>query len=245
VGRVVVAGGNFLYVLGCLRNMSELSGYVDFVKRVAEIQEPTVGMADLEDGAMPSWIRGGTRRQDYKKLSALDMEIIASLKDNVRRPTAEIADSLGVSARTVRRHLETMRSEGSLDFDEPWDVPSGEDMLTVVHVNLRADADRAKVTRRLVSKDPIHAYYFRSFSNLPEFLLGLICSDKMSEIRKILRGIREDEDVLAAIPNLVYLERTYDNWAQRLPALHTRSSRNAGEPLSRPGAGAGQSRLVD
>lgn len=221
VGRVVVAGGNFLYVLGCLRDTSELDNYVEFVKRVGEIPEPTVGMATPNAGIMPDWIDGGNRKRIYKELSHLDLQIIASLKDDARKPIPVIARSLRVSAKTVRRHLENMRIDGSLDFDVPWDFPPGEDMFTVVHVTLRSDAEKSKVGKRLLSKDPIHAYYFRSFSNLPSFLLGLISSDKMSEIRKILREIGEDEDVLTVTPNLIYYERTYDNWFERLPAAST------------------------
>lgn len=237
VGRVVVAGDNYLYVLGCLRDTAELAGYVEFVRRTAEIPEPTLGMANMDDGIMPDWMSGGKRRKSYKKLSLLDLRIISSLRDDVRRPTAEIADALGVSAKTVRRHLETMRSEGSLDFDEPWDIPLGEDMLTIVHLDLRSDADKVEVAERLISKDPIHAYYFRSFSNLPSFLLGLVSWDKMSEIRRILREIGEDEDVVTVTPNLLYLERTYSNWAERLPASVTHSSESPRRRCLRPGHG--------
>src|SRR4030066_2124018 len=116
--RAVVAGGNFLCVVGFLREISELGGYVEFVKRTAEMPEPTVGIYCLDDGLSPYYSVDGVekRRQTYKELSPLDLRIIASLKDNARRPIAEIAVMLGVSARTVRRHLENMISEGSLDL---------------------------------------------------------------------------------------------------------------------------------
>jgi DNA-binding Lrp family transcriptional regulator len=222
VGRVVVAGGNYLYILGLLRNTSELDGYVEFVKRVAEIPEPTVGLAVMGDEILP-YLIGEKRKQSYKKLSPLDLRIIISLRGNVRRPTAEIAEMLGVSAKTVGRHMNDMISGGILDYDSPWDIPWGEDMLTVVHVSVRGDADKVRVARRLRSMDPIHLVYFRSFSNLPDFLLGLISSNKMSEIRKILAEMHEDEDVVAITPNLVYHERRYDNWAERLPDIWLRN----------------------
>ncbi|UCE81206.1 MAG: winged helix-turn-helix transcriptional regulator [Methanobacteriota archaeon] len=223
VGRVVVAGGNYLYILGCLRNASELDGYVEFAKRTAEISEPTIGLAVFSDGIL-SHVSGEERRQSYKRLSPLDLRIIISLRGNVRKPTAEIAEMLGVSAKTVGRHLNDMISGGSLDYDIPWDIPSGEDMLTVVHVHLKEDADKVRVARRLLSKDPIHLTYFRSFSNLPGFLLGIISSNRMSEIRKILAEIREDDDVAAITPNLVYHERLYDNWTEELPDIWLRNS---------------------
>lgn len=226
--RVAVAGGNFLYVLGFLRDISELDSYLEFVKRAAEMPEPTVGIHCLDAGIMPDFVDGGKRKQSYKELSPLDLKIIASLKDNARRPIAEIADMVGVSAKTVRRHLGDMISEGSVDFDEPWDVTLGADMYTLMHVNLRDDADKAEVGRRMISKYPLNVIYVRSFSNLPGFLFGVLCSDKMTEIRKILGEIGDDKDVQSVTPNLLYIERTYTTaWDSKLPAVGIHPSEKA------------------
>lgn len=130
-----------------------------------------------------------------------------------------------------------MVSDGSLDFYSPWDLTSGEDMLTMMYVNLRSGADRVKVARRLLSKDPIHVILFRSFSNLPNFLLGILNSDRMSEIRKILREISEDEDVLAVTPNLLYFERSYTTWDHKLLAVLTRPSETSRRHRLRSGSG--------
>jgi DNA-binding Lrp family transcriptional regulator len=233
--RVSVAGGNYLYVIGFLRNISEIDGYFEFVKQAAEMQEPTLGIVCYGDGVNPDWA-DGFPKQGHRKLSTLDLRIIASLRDDARKPIVEIADSVGVSARTVRRRLDIMRSEGSLDFDQLYDITSGEDMLTLVHVNLREGADRRRVGRRLISKDPVHFVLMRSFSNLPDFLLGLLSSDKMTEIRKLLREISEDEDVLAVTPNQLYFERMYATWDLRLlPSVGTSPSEKGGKhERSRP-----------
>jgi len=221
----VVAGGNFLYVRGDLRNISELDSYVEFVKRAGEMPEPTVGIVCLDSGIPPDYIDGGKRKQSYKELSPLDLKIIASLKDNARRSIADIADMVGVSAKTVRRHLEEMISEGSLDLNVPWDPASGEDVYTIVHVNLREGADKVKVGTRLLSKYPL--VFVRSFSNLPDFLLCALCSDKMTETRRTLREINGDEDVLSMMFNLNYFERKYTTWRDKLPAVRVRPSKKA------------------
>jgi DNA-binding Lrp family transcriptional regulator len=234
--RVDVLGGSSLYVIGGLRRMSELDSYVEFVKRAAKMPEPTVGILSFSDGIHPEWADGGKQKQSFKELSTLDLKIIASLQDDARKPTAEIAYSVGVSAKTVREHLEKMISDGSMDFNEPWDLTSGEDMLTLLFVNLKSGADKVRVARRLLSKDPIHLVYFRSFSNLPDFLIGLVSSDKMREIRKILREVGHDEDVLAVTPNLIYLERTYMTWDEKLPAVLIRAYEKARKHKAHPGS---------
>ena len=116
-------------------------------------------------------------------------------------------------------------SEGSLDLNVPWDPASGEDIYTIVHVNLREGADKVEVGTRLLSKYPLA--FVRSFSNIPGFLMCALCSDKMTETRRILREINGDEDVLAIMFNLNYFERKYTTWRDKLPAVRTRPSEKA------------------
>ncbi len=215
---VDVAGGNDLFIFGYLRNISELQGYVEFVKKTAEMPEPTVGIPSFGDGINPIFYDGGTRRESYRRLSPIDIKIVASLQEDARKPIVEIAKSVGLTAKTVRRHLERMRSEGSLDFGSSWDIPEGVDMVTMLHVMLRRGADKVKTARKLLSIDPVHFIYLRSFSNLPDVLVGLISSDKMTEIRGIIRKIADDGEVLSVTPNLIYQERRYRPWDVALTA---------------------------
>jgi DNA-binding Lrp family transcriptional regulator len=167
------------------------------------------------------------RKKSYKELSPLDLKIIASLKDNARKPIADIADMVGVSARTARRHLEDMISEGSLDLAVPMDLQSGGDMLVVTHVNLRDGSDKVDVGRRLLSKYPFRDQYVRTFSNLPSLLLWVFWTDKMTEMRRAIKEIGEDADVLAVMPNFAYLERIYTTWQAKLPAVRAPPSKKA------------------
>ncbi len=235
--RAVVAGGNYLYVVGFLRDISELESYVEFVKRAAEMPEPTVGIYCLDDGLSPYYYvdGGGKRKQSYKELSPLDLRIVASLKDNARRPIAEIADMLGVSAKTVRRHLEDMMSEGSLDLSVPADLALGGDMFLVMHVSLRDGADKREVGRRLLSKYPFQDGYVRTHSNLPSLLAWVFWSDSMTEIRKVVREVGEDEDVQAVMLNFAYLERLYPNWRDKLPGVRAPPSKKVSDHKAHSG----------
>ena len=223
-----VAGANEFFVMGGLKSISDLDGYVEFVKRTAMIPEPTVGVMCFGDGVNPECFDGGSRRQSYRELSSIDLKIIASLQDDARKPIPDIAEGIGVSAKTVRRHLDSMRADGSLDFYQPWDLTSGKDMITLLQVDLRTGADKVRTARRLIAKDPLHLF-LRSFSNLPSFLVGALNLDKMTEIRRILKEIGEDEDVVSVTPNLLYFERSYTTWDHKLiKALANPSSKVKG-----------------
>lgn len=216
--RVLAAGGNYLYVVGLLRNISELDGYVDFVRRTAEMPEPTVGVFCLDDGLMPHYPvdGGGARKVKSRALSALDLKIIASLKDDARRPVVEIANLLGVSAKTVRRHLESMISDGLMEFQNPSDLIAGGDMLLIMHVSLKDGADKRLVGSKLLSKYSFRDAYVRTYGNLPNLLAWVFWSNDITEIRRAAREVGADESVASVMLNFAYLERMYDSWRERL-----------------------------
>lgn len=228
--RAVVAGGNYFHIIGFLREISELDGYVEFVKRAAEMPDPTVGIYCLDDGLMPYYPvdGGGERKLRRRELSLLDLKIIASLKDNARRPIAEIAGVLGVSAKTVRRHLEDMISEGSLDMSVPVDLAAGGDMMLIMQVNLKEGVDKRRFGMRLLSKHSFQDAYIRTFSNLPHLLAWVFWSNDIIEIRRSAKEVGEDEDVSSVMLNFAYLERIYSTWRDRLPEGAARPRQKAG-----------------
>ena len=222
--RVEVLGGNALFVIAGLVKISDLSAYVEFVKDAAEMSEPTVGVMCYENGIN---LFDREKKESYKELSPLDLKIINQLQDDARKPATEIAKAVGVSAKTAQKHLDEMISEGSMVFNQPWDVTSGGVMLTLFFVKLRSGADKVRAAKRLLSKDPVHLTYLRSFSNIPGLLIGLLSSEHMREIRKILREIAEDEDVLTVTPNLIYDERIYWDQDPRSPGTTEQSTKKA------------------
>ena len=227
--RVFVAGGNYIYVVGLLRKISELNKYAEFVKLTAEMPAPTVGIYSFDSRlTFPDAARRAVdRKQGFRQLSPLDLRIIASLKGDARKSTADIADAVGVSTRTVRRRLDDMISEGSLDLDVRSDTRLGGDMLFVTHVNLREGTDKGEVGKRLLSKYPFDDASIRLFSNIPSFFMWIFWTDKIAEMRHALKEVNKDRDVVSIMPNFVYLDRMYDSWKDKLPQIRARPAKKA------------------
>ncbi len=214
---VLVAGGNFLYVVGLLRSISELDSYTDYVKRAAELPEPTVGIYSLDAGLAPDFIDRGTKKKEsYEKLTPLDLRIIASLKEDARKPVGDIAAEIGVSAKTVTRRLENMITEGSIDLVVPMDPTKCGDIVSLVHVHLKDGASKQTVGRRLSSKLSPRLWYMRSFSNLPGFLHCVVCTDRMDDLRAVIKKIGEDSEVKSVVPNTWYSDHIFETWRDRL-----------------------------
>ncbi len=239
--RVLVAGGNFVYAVAWLRDLSELEGYVGFVRKAAGMKEPTAGIYSLDPRLMPDYtVDGiGKRRESQKKLSPLDLHIVASLADDARRPLADVAAELGVSSKTVQRHLDAMIAEDLLELHAVEELPSGGDMLFLVHVTLRAGVDQVATVFRLLSKYRFRDAYVRAFTNLPGLLIWVFWSSQVTPVREALEGLAEDDDVLAALPNLTFAERIYRTWrdrpfaAQPQPSPKVRNRRADGGVVAR------------
>jgi DNA-binding Lrp family transcriptional regulator len=217
--RVVVAGGNYVYVVGELRDVSELKAYARFVARTASMLEPTVGIYRLEGVPSPDYHVDGVkaRKQNYKRLSQLDLKIIASIKNDARKPVTEIAEIVGASTKTVKRCLDDMLSDGSLELHALIDSPLGGEMLSLIHVNLKSGADPAEAARRLLSKYSSLDAYVRMFVNIPDFFLFVFWSDELRKIRAMLGEICGDRDVVSSTLNIGYLERIYETtWRDKL-----------------------------
>jgi len=216
----VASAGNQLFVVGELRDISQLDGYAEFVRWVAKMPAPTVGIYCLDEELCPGYpVHGVSKlKPNCRELTLLDLKIIASLHDNARRTIADIADMVGASTKTVKRHLERMISDGSLSLEMRGDPTQGGDVEALVHVGLRDGADKMEVGRRLLSKYPFQITYIRTFSNLPLFLLCIFYGNKMAEILKVLKEIGEDPDVVAITPNITCAYRTYETWRDKLPA---------------------------
>lgn len=213
--RVVVACGNYAYVVGVLRRLSELDSYVEFVKAKAKMEDPAIGLYCLDsDGLLPNYQVDGSGKplQIRSRLSTVDLRIISSLQDDARRPIVDVAKAVGVSTRTVRQRLHKMISDGSLEFHAGMDVPMGGDQLFLLHVWLRAGARKEEVGRRLLSSHPFRDAYVRAFSNLPRLLILVFWSDRVAEARAVLEEVRGDKDVRDVMLNFAYLERMYRTW---------------------------------
>ncbi len=218
--RAIIASDNYLYVVGELRGISELDGYVRFVKRAARMLEPTVGIFCVDEELMPRYpVDGGGRRvSGHKRLSALDLKIISALRDDARRPLAGIAEATGVSAKTVKRHLDEMIAEGALDLHLLADVPTGGDMLFMMRIGLEDGADRLKVGRRLLRIcEPLDSYG-RTFSNLPGLLIIVFWTGDVLQVRRVLRESYGEEGVGTVMLNFCYFERIYRTWRDGIPS---------------------------
>jgi Lrp/AsnC family leucine-responsive transcriptional regulator len=208
---LAVGGGKFLYIGACLRNINELSQLVSYVKEVAAISEPIVGLVDAQP--VPSML--GSKSLETS-LCDLDYKIIRSLQNNSRKPLSEVAEELGVSTKTVRRRLNRMVKNYLIDLSVEWYPDTSNDIITIMELRLKSDTDSNLVFQIFRAYSP-HMLFFWSYANLANTATFAVWTNTMKELQGIREAIEKEPGVASVAPNILYVGYIFKTWRDEIP----------------------------
>lgn len=211
VVTTLVASGNHLYVNAILRSISDLDEFVGFVKEATRMSGPRVAI----EAAGP-FVLKPPRAGAKPELSELDLRIIRALHADARKSTTEVASELGVSAATVRRRLDRMIEDRSVEFMVDIDPTFSGNVASFLSITLREGADRTAVGIRLVRAHAPRIMYFIPFSNLPNFLVCATLTQTMAELHELVQRVQADEDVKSMVSNVALAGYRFDHWRDHL-----------------------------
>jgi len=202
---VANSGGGYIYVSGYLRNLSELDSYVAFVKKEGEIGEPTVGVIPQLTGRFPD-----------ETLRPLDCQILASLHKNARKPVTDVASEIRASAKTVHRRLERMVEKGLVDLSIDWYPDASNDIVSICHISLAKNADRAKVVSSLKQRLSQNILIEVLFSNLPNLTTLFLWTNSMRQMDDLRESLGKEEGVESVVLNVLQIGYMFDTWRDKL-----------------------------
>jgi len=206
---LAIGGGNFLYVGAHLRNLSELEPLVSYVKEEAKIPEPTVGITSSASPT-PSILSAKDTT-----LYSLDYQIIRSLKDNSRKAVSDVADELGVSAKTVRRRLSRLIQNSLIELSIEWYPDASNDIMTILYVHLKPATGKNAIDKIFKKYSPNLLFYW-TFSNLPNTLHSVAWTSTMKELQDIRERFEKEEAIQSVVPNILYTGYIFNTWRDRL-----------------------------
>jgi DNA-binding Lrp family transcriptional regulator len=210
---VLIGSGNYLYVGGILRSIEELEEYSDFVMKRTQITNPTIGLQTFHVGGI---FGGGTQAEVSSKLSKLDLRIINSLHNDARKSLTVIADELAVSARTVRRRLDRMVEDRVIELGVVINPTKSGDTLAALEINLTEGSNKNEVKQFLNERFLIEVDFFRSFSNLPNFLMGVAWTFSLAELGDLVKELESLEQIESTVPIVLYSGYYFDTWRATL-----------------------------
>lgn len=207
--RVLIGSGNYAIVSGYLRAKSELDQYAAFVRKVALIPHPTIGVVGAVQYGSENILKPVDRR---KKLSLLDYRIINSLHLNSRKTFKDVGRELDVSARSVRMHIARMIREGTVMFTLLWDpgMTSGVSSFTRIVLKPRTKADRFRNELMRIHEPRIVSAV--SYRNLPDTLMCRIWSPTRAEHAQLLDKISSASAVHRVFSCVLLREYGFVTW---------------------------------
>lgn len=205
---VAIAGGNFLYVGGYLRDYAELDGYATQVTKDAELTNVTVGL--MRAPPLPE------RKGEPFRLDRLDYRILRSLAKDARRPITEVAEEVGTSAKTAARHLERMTKEDAVEFSIEWYPDASDDIIATFHIRLKAGEDKYRAMTLLMNKYATDLLFVFPFSNLPNFLIAAFWSNTMRGLKDLRAQLQAESAFEGVMANVLQTGRIFDTWRDTL-----------------------------
>ena len=207
---LATGSGKFLFIGAYLRNLNELEPLVNYVKKEAGIPEPTVGiMSSVPLMHQPS------HKLAITSLCDLDYRIIRALKDNSRKAISEVAEELGISAKTARRRLSLMLKNFLIELSIEWYPDKSNDILTLIDLHLKPQVDMNEANSILRKYAPNTLFYF-SFANMPNTATFVVWTNSMIELQHIREKLEGEENVASITPNILLKGYIFNTWRDQL-----------------------------
>ena len=213
---VSYSGGNYLYIGAYLRDISDLGSLVNYIKEKAEIPEPTVGIESSGS------LQASTYGAEDKSLYPLDYRIIHSLHDNSRKPLSDVAEEVGISAKTARLRLARMIKYHLVEFSLEWYPDASNDIITIFHARLKPSPQK-NVVGHLFKEYVPNVIVCWAFSNLPNEMLVITWTDSVKNLRVLESKLEADQSLESVTPNILYSGYVFDTWRDRLLTERARS----------------------
>ncbi len=202
---VAFAGAGSLYTGAYLRTPTELDACVRSVAEAAEMSDPQVGIIPLGPGLPEGPV-----------LDRLDSRILWSLHRDARKSVADVAEELGVSAKTAGRRLSRMVQDGSAEFSMEWYPDAANDIITMWHLDLKASANRDAGFALLMNEYARNMLFVMPLSNLPRFLLAATWTGSMKELKDLQARLQGEAAFERVVPNVLYTGHLLETWRDAL-----------------------------
>ena len=198
-----IASGKYLYIGAYLRDITELQDYSVYVAKTSQISDPTIGIITIPYITTP------------ESLSTIDYKILKALNRDSRKMITDIAEEVGISAKTVRKSINRMNEYKLAYFSIEWTPKSENDFITVFHIYLKEGSDIYSVVRHLMEKYANNTAYCITFSNIPNYLTMHIWAKTSKDSQKIQEKL-QTEGFKDIIPRIILYGYYYDSWIDQL-----------------------------
>lgn len=200
---VSLASGKSMYVIGFLRNITELRDYSTNISKTAQIRDPIIGIIDISYITTP------------EPLTNIDYKILRSLNKDARKPITDVAEDVGVSTKTVKKRLDRMVENNLVDFNINLSDKAENNLTTGFHIYLKEGSNIDSTIQYLYGKYSKNIIMCVSYSNIPNYITMHTWTRNTQESHEIHKEL-QTEGFKDIIPHLVISSKYYDFWVDQL-----------------------------
>jgi DNA-binding Lrp family transcriptional regulator len=213
VSTVLCGSQNHLYVGAFLKKIDHLDAVVTFVKEAGEVPEPEALIFNTSSDI--TCVRNPSGDPDASELTDLDHRIIRALHENARRPLAEVAADVGVSAKTASIRLDRMMAKGLIEYHVAA-LPHLHASEVLLTVRIRPDADRRKIVGMMRDDPDCFVDEDVTFSNAPNMVLFTLEVENMDQLYRLLNRVIRFDGVEGIYHDVLLHQKYYSTWRDRL-----------------------------
>ena len=203
INFIGIAVSKFLFISANLRNISELQEFGVYISGAAQISEPTIGIVKVPYMTTP------------EPLTSIDYKILKFLNRDSRKSITDIADDVGISAKTVRKRLDRMIENNLVEFSIEWSIKAENNLSTSFHIYLNEGTNIDSTIQYLYEKYNQNISYCISYSNIPNFITVFFWTKSAQDSQKIQEEL-QTEGFKDIIPQIFLSTKYYDCWIDQL-----------------------------
>jgi len=218
---IIAASGNFLVVSTILHGLSETEAYTDFLRNAAAMPAPGIGMVGtMQYGTGVMEFHGKT-----VELGSLDYRIVQALHTDSRKSIADVSAEVGISAKTVKRHLEAMDSMGVIEYSIDWHPGQSDGIVGFIWIRLKPGTDRSAFRSGLARTFGARMIFISSFSNDPVRLLCFTWSSNGRTFSDMCESLSKDTGVEKVTSFYAQKGYVFETWRDKLLAERAKAAR--------------------
>lgn len=207
--QVLLGSGNQVFVNAFLRGESDLDNYLGFFREVARVPDPVLGVHMLR----PEGVKITNRTRE---LTPLELRIISSLHNDSRKQLSDVANEVGVSARTVGNKLNGMIKEGKVRMTLNWRPAFTSDTVSLFELKLAQPADRANALALLRENFGERVVMVSAFTNIPDLIIATVWTPAMHDVEGVIHALLSTRLFSSVIPHIIYSGRRSSTWKDAL-----------------------------
>ncbi|MHA2288571.1 MAG: AsnC family transcriptional regulator [Promethearchaeota archaeon] len=197
------AGGNYLYIDGYLREISELENYTANVSKIAKLHDFITCIKELPYRINP------------EVLTKTDYRILRVLVNDAKRSLADIAEDIGLSAKTVRKRIKRMMEYNLVEFSINFAPQTEGTIVCQFHAYLNQKKDYNSEYKRIEEKYYDYILYLQRFTNISNLLMITALTKSNREAATLYSKFQE-EDYEKVEYNIIYNGFFFDTWRDLL-----------------------------